>query len=188
MKRFVLTVLLLGLATSLLAQTPETDLQKLPGYVDFDRLAHFKNAKENVEVYLKEPLLSLIAAAADSELAGVLANLKMIRVQSYSLPRPELRHLQETFGKVGKKLEAQGWYLVVSVKDTSDWTHIYMKNAGKRIAGMVVVTADRSSGEITFVNLVGSVDLAALSRLSGQFSIPQLDSIRSSKPGSGGRK
>jgi len=190
MKRTVVLTLLLSFALvmGLSAQEKDTRLKELPGYVDFDQLFHFQNAQETVEVFLKEPLLSLIAAASDSELANILSNLKQIRVQSYTLDSKQLKDIPALFSDVAGKLERKNWYLVVSVKDASDWTHVYMKNAGKKIAGMVVVTLDRANHEITFVNLVGNIDIAALSSLSGQFSIPQLDSIRASKPGRGGKK
>lgn len=181
-------LLALILAGGLSAQEQDKELKKLPGYVDFGEILPLQKTKETVEVYLREPLLSLIAAAADTETARILANLKMIRVKTFSLPERVRRDLPAALAGVRKRLERQHWYLLVSVKDTTDWTHVYMKNSGKKIAGLVVVDLNRGRHEITFVNLVGNVDLAALSSLSGRFNIPQLDSIRASKLSSGGKK
>jgi hypothetical protein len=50
---------------------------------------------------------------------------------------------------------------------------VYMMMSGNQINGITVIAADKK--ELAVVNIVGSIDLDKLSRLSGKFGIPSLD-------------
>ena len=50
---------------------------------------------------------------------------------------------------------------------------VFFKMEKNQIAGLVVIAAQLK--ELTFVNIVGPIDLDQLSSLSGQFGIPKVD-------------
>ena len=63
-------------------------LEKQPGYIEFSSLGLFDDPEPEaaIEIYLKDPLLDLVAAATrfeDAELADMLEALYLIRVQAY---------------------------------------------------------------------------------------------------------
>lgn len=179
MKRYLFLCVLIffSIVPLLQAQEKESEFKELPGYVDFSSLTEFQNAKTTVEVYLKEPLLSLIAAAADSELAQVLSSLKLISVKNFSLDAKSFANVKLETQKITKKLSRQNWEVVVSVKEPEEQTDIYMKTVKEKVAGMVIISLD-SKREATFVNIVGNIDMNSLAKLSSKFDIPKLDSIK----------
>ena len=62
-KLIIITVILIWLpALALCQNTDEEDYTKYAGYVDFDKLDGFKKSDKSVTIYLKKPLLSLVAA------------------------------------------------------------------------------------------------------------------------------
>jgi hypothetical protein len=56
---------------------------------------------------------------------------------------------------------------------------VFLKMEKDRIAGLVVIAAQAT--QLTFVNIVGPIDLEQLSSLGGQFGIPKLEVERPKK-------
>jgi hypothetical protein len=50
---------------------------------------------------------------------------------------------------------------------------VYTDMRGENIAGLVVISAEPR--ELTFVNIVGPIDLERLTDLGGQFGIPRVE-------------
>ena len=85
---FFLYALLLFAAVGLTSAWAATPLEKQPGYIDFPSLDLFDGPEPetSIEIYLKDPLLELVAAATrfeDPELADMLEALYLIRVNVY---------------------------------------------------------------------------------------------------------
>jgi hypothetical protein len=66
---------------------------------------------------------------------------------------------------------------VTSKKDGS--VEVYLMLVGDQISGLAVLSVEDK--ELTVVNIVGPVDLEKLSRLEGQFGVPELG-IEAPKP------
>jgi hypothetical protein len=132
-------------------------------------------ATEKVEVTLDGPLLQLAAMFMDdkdpeeSKVKHILGGLKGIYVRSFK------------FAKAGEYSDADlqairaqlgAWSQIVSVQEATESTGVYLKTDGKKIQGMVVLTAQPM--ELTMVNIAGAIDLDQMRKLSGHLGIPDL--------------
>lgn len=165
---------------SALAQEEDEELRKQPGYVDFDEWIGRHAAESTVEIFIKDPILSLVARLTengDSELSNVLSALKLIRVQSYPLEESSTREIQFRIEKIRRKLEADQWEMVVRARELTEEMHVYIKSSRNRIDGLVILSAEYGE-EISFVNIVGDIDLNSIAKVGEQFDIPGLDSLQ----------
>ena len=72
-----LAILLFGLLTMSVYADEEKEIKNHPGYVNFDEIEIPGNAEETVEVYVKGPLLKMVASFTEDEdpaLAKMLAH------------------------------------------------------------------------------------------------------------------
>jgi len=153
----------------------EEPVKKMPGYVDFSGIKGFENAEEMVEVYLKKPLLDMVAEMSrdrDSTLYNLLKNIYLIQVRTFSSDG-ETAELK----KFTEKLKKEGWEPVVRARERGEYAEIYVKSHKGNFAGIVVVSND--GNEVALVNIVGSVDLKSLGKLREKFNLPALDFERS---------
>lgn len=170
-------LLLVALRSSLWAQEEYT---KQPGYVDFSAMGIFGEEESTVEVFLKGPLLRLVSEATkgeDQELADMLSRLKLIRVQVFPLRRERAEAVKKKTDEMARRLEKEGWEMVVRVRDRDENAYVYLKTAKDRIAGLVVMSVEPGN-EAAFVNIVGDIDPEQIGRLGRKFDIEPLDSIR----------
>lgn len=183
MKRIIICLTLL-LSFSLLAVQVFADddeaIKKHPGYVNFDEIQIPANAEETVEVYIKGPLLKLIASATKKEdpaLSKMLENLLMIRVNTFSVDSVLARDLASKVQVIEKKLEQQKWEKLVRVKSKKEHVNIYTKfNDRQQMSGIVVMAIEKND-EAVFVNVVGELDWKQISKLGKKFDIDELKEI-----------
>lgn len=71
-------------------------------------------------------------------------------------------------------LVAPGWQPVVSTHDLKQGSNvdIYLLRSGDRTEGVVILAAEPR--QLSIVNIVGSIDLAKLAQLQGQFGVPNV--------------
>ncbi len=162
----------------------QEDYSKYSGYVDLSAIDEFKESEETVEVFITKPLLSLVAAATSSEndpsLSNLLKDLALIRVEKFNVTAKEEDQVKNVIQKVSKKLIKENWSRIVRVKDTNERVEIFIKPDGKKVAGLLVMALD-SDKEAVFVNIVGTIDMDQLGKLSKKFDIPELDSLKVEK-------
>jgi hypothetical protein len=132
-------------------------------------------ATEKVEVTLDGPLLQMAAMFMDdkdpeeSQVKQIIVGLKGIYVRSFKFARPgeysdgDLQAIRAQLG---------GWSQIVNVQKHDESTGVYLKTDGKKIQGMVVLTAEPM--ELTVVNIAGAIDLDQMRKLSGHLGIPEL--------------
>ena len=157
-------------------------LEKLSGYFDFGSFDDYQNREVSVEVYVKEPLLSIVRVAMrheEPELAALLSKIKLIKVRTFSIDDQDTEEISARVTNMGKKLDREGWEKIVRVKDYDEQVFVYMKSTDGNIDGMVVIAVEYDE-EAAFVNIVGEITPESLEKLYGRFSIPELDSIRTS--------
>jgi len=179
MKRFnfLIIMLLIFITTSTcLIADDDKDLKKHPGYVNFDEIDIPKDAEETVEVYVRGPLLRLIAKATEHEDPGVseiLEKLLLIRVNTFSIDAGQADNLKPKISKIEKDLEKQKWEKVVRVKEREELVNIYMKLDDKdRIVGLVVMAIE-DGDEAVFVNIVGETDWEAIGKIGRKLDIDE---------------
>lgn len=171
---------LLLIPQSAMAQQEDEALRKLPGYVDFGAWTGFKAALSTVEVYIKDPILALIARLTrdeDSELSNLLSSLRLIRVQTYSLDVSDTEKIKIRVGEIRKKLERDKWEIVVRARERDEQVHVYIKSTKDKINGLVIMAVEYGD-EVAFVNIVGEFDLNSIAKLGDKFDIPGLDSLK----------
>jgi hypothetical protein len=105
---------------------------------------------------------------------NLLSGLKGIYVRSFEFAAPG-EYSEADVESLRSQLQAPTWSKMVSVRSKNDGENVdvFFKMEKDKIAGLVVIAAEPM--ELTFVNIVGPIDLDQLSRLGGQFGIAKID-------------
>jgi hypothetical protein len=173
LRSFVLTCALLALPA--LAAAADPGRLQLP---DFSALS--KKATQSVDISLDPSLLHLAsgAIANDSDGNGAAVNdlikgIRGIYVRSYTFDRSG-QYSKAEVKAVLAQLLAPGWQPVVSTHDLKQGSDvdIYLLRRGDRTDGVAIIASEPR--QLTIVNIVGSIDLAKLAQLQGQFGVPRV--------------
>ncbi|HUP65990.1 MAG TPA: DUF4252 domain-containing protein [Thermoanaerobaculia bacterium] len=134
-------------------------------------------AVRTVEVTLDGPLLRLAARFLGSQdadsvkVANLVRRLEGIYVRSYEFDgdgqydRAAVSRFRSSIGT--------GWQKIVNVSSIDEENvEVYTQVKGDMITGLVLIAAEPR--ELTFVNIVGPIDLEELASLEGQFGIPRI--------------
>jgi hypothetical protein len=163
------------LALPALAAAQEPGRLQLP---DFTSLS--KKATQSVDISLDPSLLGLASAAIDNDNSGngpavhdLIKGIRGIYVRSYTFDRPG-EYSKADVKEVQAQLLAPGWVPIVSTHDLKQGSNvdIYLLRRGDHTEGLAILSADPR--ELTIVNIVGSIDLAKLAQLQGQFGVPKM--------------
>jgi hypothetical protein len=175
MRLRVLTLACALLALPALAFAADPGRLQLP---DFSALS--KKAAQSVDISLDPSLLNLAKSIGISDgsgngaaVNGVIQGIRGIYVRSYTFDKPG-EYSKADVKAVEAQLLAPGWYPVVSTHDLKQGNNvdIYILRNGKRTDGVAIIAADPR--QLTIVNIVGSIDLAKLAQLQGQFGVPRI--------------
>ena len=175
MSRRITFALLIGIlaARPALAQTAQLRMDNL------DKLSG--SAAEVVNVTIDEQLLQLASkflsatrSADEREIKDLVRDLKGVYVKRFEFDRDNA-YSRTDVEPLLKQLQAPAWARIVGVTSTRELKNIevFIMTEGSLIKGIAVVAAQPR--ELTVVNVVGPIDIDKLSRLQGQFGIPQLD-------------
>jgi hypothetical protein len=162
--------LLLALPSALRAQ----DL-KLPP--DIEKLS--AKAKETVEVNMDGPMLHWASKFLSSEdpeekkAAKLVENLKGVYVRSYEF-NEEGQYSAADVESLRSQFKSPAWSRVVGVRSEHDGENVdvFFHLENEKMAGIVIISAEPK--ELTFVNIVGPLEIDRLSDLGGEFGIPRL--------------
>ena len=149
---------------------------KIPANIE--RLA--AKAVETVNVTVDGALLQLAGKFLSStdpdqkKIKTLIGNLKGIYVRSFEFAN-EGEYSTADLDSLRSQLRSPEWSKMVTVssKKGGDNVDVFFKMEKDKIAGLVVIAAEPK--ELTFVNIVGPIDLDQLSSLGGQFGIPKVD-------------
>lgn len=142
--------------------------------LDFPGLA--ERASETVDVTLDAQVLRLAAkffSSQDAEERGLgemVHKLEGIYVRSFEFDRDGEYDLA-LVDRVKKQL-GPNWKRLVTVKSKRENVEVYTDLRGDAVVGLLVISAEPR--ELTFVNIVGPIDLDRLGGLEGQFGIPRI--------------
>ena len=163
------------LALPALALAADPGRLQLP---DFSALS--KIATQSVDISLDPSLLHLASGAINSNdggngsaVNGLIQGIRGIYVRSYTFDKPG-QYSKADVKAVEAQLFAPGWQPVVSTHDLKQGNNvdIYIRRTGNRTDGVAIIAADPR--QLTIVNIVGSIDLAKLAQLQGQFGVPKV--------------
>ena len=140
-----------------------------------DRLSG--KATETVDVNIDERLLQLTARMFsekdDAEIKQLINGLKGIYVKSFEFEK-EGEYGDAEIESIRGQLRSPAWSRIVSVNSRKDGNvEVYLMTNGSQIGGLLVLASEPK--EFTVVNIIGPIDLEKLSKLKGQFGIPDLD-------------
>lgn len=175
--RTALLPVLLMLTSTAFAADP--GLLQLP---DFSALA--RKASHSVVISLDPSMLTLasgfLQSDADANAAAVksvVEGLRGVYVRSFTFDH-EGAYTLDDLNAVRSQLTAPGWQPLVATHDRNHDSDvdIYVHRDGKLTQGMAIIAAQPR--QLTIVNLVGSIDLAQLAQLQGQFGVPKLNLSR----------
>ena len=165
----ILLLLLAGTAFTARAQGPKLQMDQL------DFLAN--KASETVDVKLDERLMQTTAkffsSKDDADIKEVLKGIKGIYVKSFTFEK-DGEYSQAEVESVISQLHGSAWSKILSVKSKKDGDNVevYLNMVGEQITGLAVLSIEPR--EFTVVNIVGPIDLDKLSKLEGQFGVPDL--------------
>lgn len=173
------------LAASVSLAQKNDDYSKYPGYFDFGNLSHFIKGDNVTEVNIDSHLLGMMSGSSDKsddDFSQLIHGLKLIKVYSFDVKANEQKELLNKMNEMDKSLSSNNWDRIVKVKEPGEYTFVYIKPAenSKEISGLVVSTFEKN-GEATFVNIVGSINMNAIGKLSHKFNIPSLNGFDNKK-------
>jgi hypothetical protein len=185
MKKTALCFLLL-VALSALARAQEI---KIP--LDVEKLS--ARAKETVDITMDGPMLRWASKFLSSDhpeeakCAKLVANLKGIYVRSFEFDK-EGAYSPADVEALRSQFHSPGWSRVVGVRSEHDGDNvdIFFRLEDEKMAGIVIIAAE--ARELTFVNLVGPIEVDQLADLGGEFGIPRLNPKTLAKAQKGGGK
>jgi hypothetical protein len=170
MKKSIIILVLWSLATTCAFAGLERYAGEM-GYVDLGDLRAFENGGEITEVIVGDNLINLVAGAVasdDPELGAMLRQLKLVHVHTFGVGEARRDDLHRHVAELGDRLDGEGWETLVRTRDGSGQSNVYLKTEGDQgIHGLCVLAVD--SNHASFVNIVGSINMEALSRLGEQF-------------------
>ncbi|MGH8294622.1 MAG: DUF4252 domain-containing protein [Steroidobacteraceae bacterium] len=183
-RTFILVCALLALPS--LAAAADPGRLQLP---DFPALA--KRATKSVDITLDPSLLRLASGVIDDNSGAngaavndLIKGLRGIYVRSYTFDKPG-EYSKADVRAIRSQLLAPGWQPIVSTHDVKQGSHvdIYVQRSDNRTEGIAIIAAEPL--QLTIVNIVGSIDLAKLARLQGQFGVPKVGLTASAQAKSG---
>jgi hypothetical protein len=152
-----------------------------PGRLQLPDLAALsKKASQSVDISLDPSLLSLASGVIDNDSSGngpavhdLIKGIRGIYVRSFTFDRPG-EYSKADVTAVQEQLLAPGWVPIVSTHDLKQGSNvdIYLLRNGDRTEGLAILAAQPR--QLTIVNIVGSIDLAKLAQLQGQFGVPRM--------------
>src|SRR5215471_3684729 len=150
-------------------------------------------AKETVEVTMDGPMLkwaSKFLSAEDPEekkCAELVANLRGIYVRSFEFDK-DGAYTSAEVDALRATVRAPGWSRVVGVRSERDGDNVdvFFKLENDKMAGIIITAAEPR--ELTFVNIVGPLEVDQLADLGGEFGIPKLNHESLSKAQKGEHK
>jgi len=175
-----LACLFIAVGSAAAFEEDEDYYKRMPGYIDFGEFGEFDTSDEAVEVLVKAPLLKLVSKVSEQDnpdLAQILAGVHLIKVNVFNIDSLKFVELSKRASEIEKKMRKEGWEAIVRAKEKGERAYVYMKYDEDEIAGIAVVALEED-GEAAFVNIVGNLDLEALSKLSGSFDIPELKVLK----------
>ena len=174
----------------------QTPMSSLPaGKLEIGHLDHLApQAAEMVNVNLDERLLKLVTPVLSSKepeeenTKKLIVGLKGIYVKSFDFDA-ENQYTDADLNPVRAQLRAPGWSRIVEVRSRREnkQVEVYILTAPGstadgpgRVEALAILAFEPKN--LTVVNIVGSIDLERLSKLEGQFGVPELELERDEAP------
>jgi hypothetical protein len=153
------------------AQTQDSRIQ----LTSLDHLA--SKASQTVDVNIDERLMRLASKlfsdhGDEKEVKALIAGIKGIYVKSFEF-EADGQYTSADLESIRSQLRGPSWTRLMNFTSKKDGNvEVYLLLNGEQVGGLAVLSAD--DRELTVVNIVGPVDIEKLSKLEGQFGVPDL--------------
>lgn len=173
--------LVLIAASALAISSVALAAEPAPGAIDIGQLLPSAQG-QFVEVNLSSGLLKFaakIASRQDPDAAELIAGLKSIRVNVVGMDDSNRTDTIAKIEAVRRKLEAQGWSKMVTVREKADGDNVdvHVKQRGDEDIDGLVVTVIDHKGEAVFVNIVGNINADQISKIADKYNIDALKHV-----------
>lgn len=153
-----------------------------PGYFDLGTFAPAPK-REFVEVNLSPGLIKFaarIARTQEPDAADLLGSIKRIRVNVVGLDDSNRTGTVEKIEAIRRKLDAQGWTQMVTVREKSDGDNVdvHVKQLSDDVIQGVVITVIDKKGQAVLVNIVGNISADKLGELADKLDIKPLREMK----------
>ena len=163
---------LLVASTAFAVQAPEPKIQT----VSLDHLT--AKASRTVDVNIDGRLMRMASKllsdkdAEEREVKALVAGIKGIYVRSFEF-EADGQYTATDVESIRSQLRGPAWSRMVNVTSKKDGgLEVYLSFQAEQVNGLAVIATD--DREFTVVNIVGPVDLEKLTKLEGQFGVPEL--------------
>lgn len=163
-----------------LAPSQLSAAERLPGYIDFGKLAPDSSGGEFVEVNINSNLISMVARLAKSAepaVAELLQGLKSIRVNVVGLTDENRAEMEDRVKLIRSQLDTQGWERIVTAQQKKEDVSVYLKLRGPEAVEGLVVTVLDGRKQAVLVNIVGDIRPEKIALLGEHFNIDPLKKI-----------
>lgn len=171
-QKLSITILLLVSPLSASAQAQDSKIQMAS-------LEHLvAKASQTVDVNIDGRLMQMAAKLLKNEgeekqVKELLVGIKGIYVKSFEF-ETDNQYTAADVEAIRSQLRGPSWTRLVNFTSKKEGNlEVYLLLNGETIGGLAVLSTDER--EFTVVNIVGPVDLEKLSKLEGQFGIPDLE-------------
>jgi hypothetical protein len=168
----------LPLIAGLLVITAAFAVQAQDARIQTASLDHLvAKASQTVDVNIDERLMKLaskafLAKGDEKEIKELIAGIKGIYVKSFEF-EAEGQYTAADVESIRSQLRTPSWSRMVNVTSKKDGgLEVYILFTGETVGGLAVIATD--DREFTVVNIVGPVNIEKLSKLEGQFGVPEL--------------
>jgi len=112
---------------------------------------------------------------------SILNGIKLVKANVYEISDENKDLLRKRINEIDSKLTNSNWKRIVKTRSDEEMANVYIKlNNDKKIVGLAVTNFEKG-GEAAFVNIVGNIDLATISKLGKKFGIPHLGDVKHEK-------
>ena len=108
---------------------------------------------------------------------AILNGLKLVKANVFEVSQANLDELKSRIEQIDSKLTGNNWKRIVRTRSAEETANVYIKQNSKQIVGLAVTTLE-ADGEAAFVNIVGTIELATIGKLSNKFGIPHLNDVK----------
>jgi hypothetical protein len=136
-------------------------------------------ASQTVDVNIDQRLMQLTAKFFSStdpdekQVKELINGLKGIYVKSFEFEK-EGEYSEADVETIRAQVRGPAWSKILNFTSKKEGNvEVYLMTDGDHISGLAVLATELK--ELTVVNIVGPVDLEKLSKLEGQFGVPDLD-------------
>lgn len=148
------------------------DITQERGYVEFADLNPVYG-EPKVMVNLNKTMLGFVSKLnmSDPATTELISKLKGVRVHVYDMDGNDQPAL-DLIADVSSSLQAKSWLPIVSVNENGEKVRIFTKLTDDIMDGLVVMAVESDGkGEAVFINIVGEIDPAQISKVTDSLNI-----------------